>query len=764
MRTPLSVLAAAMAAVLLSFSRLPGQSFRRGGAEFNAMRKVTVPADKSYSVVVTQFFHHGEISPDGRNVAVATRNQKLVPVRVLQLGPGDYCRLAFQTDSGQKSYEVFYGGEPPAEDALPPWTNRDGLLLETRRYRDCNLNSLDSVRNAFNASPRIGSDYVDNVQHSHNPFSQKPGPFLSRYSGQLRIGSGGTYGFLVSSQDCGFLLIDDKVVQSAPGRHGPLRRATRGTRKDVQLSAGSHKFEFYHAASGPEAMMVAAWEVSPTDPKPKPAAIPSESFRTASVGQVAAGAVTTRASKLSPDFLVSIAGDVPLPDNDAPLIGVRFMDYSPRALTLKAKILWDFGDGQTSEAPNPVHVYLRPGVYPVKLTVKRSPKTSEIVNRVSIDRPTLTAKDKLHTLDEYLPVLATYEPRTLDAAALRQLVLAYVWKVETLLAAEPADAAAGEQEGESQPQPPKDPAAVRAEAEAKKAEALKYVTAAVTAGKVAFLEQSAATGDDELHKLVRLIGPMARDQLGDSYLAGLIWHNASRKITRNELKAECEIEAADVAVNDLVNTKAAKSLLEAATAHFGNGRMGAVAGRLQRVWGDYHALTGDGEAARKAYTEADAILGTTRSHIERTAWQGAHSRSAEQYLKTGELDRAIIEIRTWQEEFPAEKIDGYLNLMLARYWAGREKYAEAVAQAEQLLTVNADSPYIDQLLLLAADCEVKRGRVDRALATLHQLLKEYPGSPLVPVVRANIAKLESGEVEEPKKRPGRSGPASTDNN
>lgn len=189
-----------------------------------------------------------------------------------------------------------------------------------------------------------------------------------------------------------------------------------------------------------------------------------------------------------------------------------------------------------------------------------------------------------------------------------------------------------------------------------------------------------------------------------------------------------------------------------------------MASRLQRVWGDYHALTGDGEAARKAYNEAEAILGTTRSHTERTAWQGAHSRSAEQYLKTGELDRAIVEIRAWQEEFPAEKIDGYLNLMLARYWAGREKYAEAVAQAEQLLTVNADSPYIDQLLLLAADCEVKRGRVDRALATLHQLLKEYPGSPLVPVVRANIAKLESGEVEAPKKRPGPSGPGSTDNN
>ena len=740
-----TVLLAAAVAVLSPQTGLRAQSFRRGGTEFNALRTVSIPPGEIKPVMVTEFFHHGQISPDCKNVIVMARNQKMAPCRVLQLGPGDFCRLAFQTLQGQTTYEVYYGGEPPEKGTVPAWTNRDGLLLETRRYKQCNLNQLDSVRKAFESSERIGSDYVENVQHSHNPFSLRPEPFLSHYSGQLHVGAAGKYGFLTSSRDCSFLLIDGKEVISAPGRHGPMHQANRGSRKDIQLQAGAHRFDYYHAASGPEAIMVAAWEVNASDPKPKPVAIPTEAFRTGSIGRVQAGPVQVRDMKMAPDFLVAIAGDVPLPDNDQPLVGVRFKDVGAKALTMGGKARWDFGDGQTGTDANPVHVYLRPGVYPVKLTVKRSPKTSEIVNRVSIDRPTLTAKDKLHTLDEYLPVLATYEPRTLDAAALRQLVLAYVWKVELLLAAEPADATAGEQEGESQPQPPKDPAALQAEAEAKKAEALKYVTAAVTAGKVAFLEESAANGDDELHKLVRLIGPMARDQLGDSYLAGLIWHNASRRITRNEIKAECEIEAADVAVNDLVNAKAGKSLLEAATAHFGKGRMGAVASRLQRVWGDYHALTGDGEAARKAYNEAEAILGTTRSHIERTAWQGAHSRSAEQYLKTGELDRAIIEIRVWQEEFPAEKVDGYLNLMLARYWAGREKYAEAVAQAEQLLTVNAESPYIDQLLLLAADCEVKRGRVDRALATLHQLLKEYPGSPLVPAVRANIAKLESEE-------------------
>ena len=144
------------------------------------------------------------------------------------------------------------------------------------------------------------------------------------------------------------------------------------------------------------------------------------------------------------------------------------------------------------------------------------------------------------------------------------------------------------------------------------------------------------------------------------------------------------------------------------------------------------------------------MLASPRTHIERTAWQGAHSRSTEEFLKRGELDRAAKQLRAWQDEFPAEKIDGYLSLMLARYWAERKQYAPAVALAEAQLAVNPESPHVDQLLLLAADCEVKRGEVDRALAFLNQLLKDYPGSPLVPVVRENIAQLEAGGVPAPK--------------
>jgi tetratricopeptide (TPR) repeat protein len=162
------------------------------------------------------------------------------------------------------------------------------------------------------------------------------------------------------------------------------------------------------------------------------------------------------------------------------------------------------------------------------------------------------------------------------------------------------------------------------------------------------------------------------------------------------------------------------------------------------VWGDFYAATGDGRAARRAYQEAERLAVRSKTYAERTARRGAHGRSTEEFLREGQFDRAIAQIRTWQDEYPADKLDGYLTLLYARYWRGRKMYAQAIGQADQLQAVNQESPYIDQLLYLAADCELKRGRRDRCLATLHSLLKDHPGSPLVPKVKQAIAQLEGG--------------------
>jgi predicted negative regulator of RcsB-dependent stress response len=750
----------AASVVFFACGNLPGQSFRHAGTEFEALRPVSIPAGQTRPIMVTEFLHHGQISPDGKNVVVVAKNNELAPLRVLQLGPGDFCRLAFETLPRETNYEILYGGQAPSKDAVSAWTNPDGLLLDTRRFKQCDLNRFESVREAFDAAEPIGADYVDQVGHSCNPLTLGDEPFLSRYTGQLHVAAPMTAMFWTSSQDCSFLRIDGKTVVESPGRHGPLYQAQPGMGRTVELSTGTHKFEYYHAAAGPEAMMVAAWAVAPRGDKPQPTAIPPEAFRAGSIGRVAAGTVTTRAAKLTPDFQFAIVGDVPLPDNPIPLVGVAFKDASAQGLTMKAKVLWDFGDGQTSEDLNPGHVYLHPGVYRVTLSVKHSGRDVETTNRIAIDRPRRTpgGKEKTHSLDDYLPTLEKYDPARLDAVALGQLVAAHQWKSENVLQAK-ADEDKKKQDAAEQPEeenkdsgkkPRRRPTSEekRAEAKAKEeldaveGEARRHLVAAVEAGKAAFAKASAAKGDEDLFKLAQRVGPMARVALGDAPLAMEIWTGAAGKIADARLQAECQARAADVAVSDLLDAARAKPLLDAAAATLGKDKPGAAASELERVWGDYHALRGDGKAARAAYLEAQRLLDARQSQNERTAWQGAHSRSTEEFLMSGQWARALEELQAWQREFPAEKIDGYLTLLYARYWAGRKKHDQAISLAEQLIAVNPASPYADQLLMLSAECETQRGRTDRAAATLNSLLKDYPGSPLVPAAKEKLEALK----------------------
>ena len=117
-----------------------------------------------------------------------------------------------------------------------------------------------------------------------NPFWPNPEPFLSEYHGTLRISRAGTYRFFTSSQDCSFLLIDGKVVVAAPGWHGPVHDSR--IKGEVNLSAGTHDFQYLHAAAGGDACMVAAWQ-PPGASKPEP--IPPEAFGAEAIARLSRG-------------------------------------------------------------------------------------------------------------------------------------------------------------------------------------------------------------------------------------------------------------------------------------------------------------------------------------------------------------------------------------------------------------------------------------------------------------------------------------------
>jgi tetratricopeptide (TPR) repeat protein len=664
-------------------------------------RAVQLPTGSAHpAIVVTEFSTQGELHPDGRNLAVSCNNQ-VVPWKVLQVGPGDFCRVAFQTVRAGKSYKVSYGGSP-VEDKPPAWTAEAGLLLETHRWKACDLHKASSVQEALAGSERVGSDYVPTVSHRFNPFNPDPAPFLSLYRGTLRIDTAGTYLFFTSSQDCSFLLIDGKQVVAAPGGHGPVGEAR--IKGELNLSAGPHSFEYYHAAAGPDACMVAAWQ-PPRSPAPE--LIPARFFAAGEVAHLTASAARHPAKGLLPEYSFEIVGEVPLPDVPDPLIRVQFKTSRAAA----GKPHWEFGDGQTSDLVEPTHIYLHPGLFTVKLINQVGMNPVETSNRVLIHRPVLVSEEKNgpDKLRDYMAIVERYDSTLLPPHALLQTVRAY--------------------------------------------EQLGQTTKAARLGKTCLLSDRTQQEQASVYILVKLVGPLLRDQLDDPAGAREAWQAAAKALRREEWKADCELEAADICLADLDLRNDAKVFLEAAAGRLAMANESAQVARLHRLWGDFHARAGDRKAARAAYARAFSARGARGTTIEQNAWRGAASRSTEAFLRQKELDRALEELRRWQDLFPTDKNEGHLSLLQAQYYVARGKFQQILPLADDLVAVNPDSPYADRLVYLAAESAEKLGRLDRARAGYQGLVTDYPGSPLVASARQKLSQLQSGKAPEVKPLP-----------
>lgn len=744
-------------------------SYDVGGGSYRAMREIDGPTGKQ--VIVTQFLHQGLISlatkgqdprevNAGKTVLVTTKGKKPVPFKILQLGPGDYCRIAIQTDGKNGSFIVYYG-LPPGRQAnagvnIPNWTVDAGLLFETRKVDQFfDMDNLDSLKKAFEKSSPIGADYVPAVHHGFNPLTFRREPFMSRYTGMLDVKEAGRYALVTSSHHCSFVVIDGKVVASHPGRHHRSWDAKPELVKQISLSAGKHPFEYWHATGDSEASMLLVWELNGGDKPKKLSLIPAEAFHADAIGRAQTGAVNLADQPGTPDFEYRIIGSVPLPDNEQHLIAVQFRNKSvgPAA---RGNVTWNFGDGLSSDENSPGHIFFKPGIYSVELVSETASQKLSSVNRIEIDQPLMPPEDKskLPTLDQYLKILETYDASKLEPDMLLQLIEAYQAKIDSVLNPSEqelemmmqADSQVETEEGKPEERanrrsrPKRQSAAQQAKVNE---EVTKYRRLIAETVRTALVDNPNFKGDS-VYKLALSAGNIARDYLDDWKLAGQIYVAAAKKLTFDDHAAECYALAADVSL-DMLNKNAAKGFLESAAKKISKTGVSQSISTFHRVQGEYLADMGKGDEARQSLAKAAAATGTRFMHSEQVALQGSASRSAEKFLQEKNYDRAIESLRTWQTEYPSAVYDGFITLLMSKYWLGKEKYAQAAALADRQITLNPDSSYIDELLLTAAEAQEKADKKDAAKAYLHSLIKNYPGSPFVPEAKERLQKLDQAE-------------------
>ena len=709
-------------------------------AGWKARRTVTFPPrdpkqpemrglDCCYVVFPTGEF----LQPDGRDLRVFISG-KAAPFKVVDIGFGGVVRLVAGIPStslgagpaGADRMTIYYGN-PAAPKLDSDWEPQRGLWLETRRYKGGECNTLRGIQAAWaKSTERLGAGLAEKIFQGFNPYGPSDS-FLSFYAGWLYVPKDVRITFAVLADDMGYLLVEDKLV-AAKSEGGPMPGHRQFHGDPMLLQAGIHPIKMYHAQFGGQTAAGAAWWM-PGMPKGEKylhfQIIPETAYAPVRYGRLFDYEV--RGQPIAPDFQANNEGNEVLDDSRL-LVRFTFREMSrPADQALKCQPFWEFGDGTSTEARDPSHVYLTPGDYTVSLTLRRGDKAyverQKIRAGPSYERG---VTGEAGGLAVYYPILKDYQ---FDKMSTPDLVTA-ARIVEVL-------------------------------------EKPDEIVAVCTA-----LYSRADTLDDAT--LVRhclLLGRPLRDREGKAEEAIRVFQRAEERTKDIHAKARLANEIGDVYfyfLNDL--PKADKEYTKTLTAYV---RAADDQVRLAQIrLGDVYRAKGDAEAARKAYERAADMPIAGRSEMTAAARRGSFAHDAEDYTRRKLFKEAHAELDEWDWEFPTDKLDGYSSLLRARLALAEARKAEAdeaipdkkeeaarlaksktdeaIKQAKELIRVNKNSEYADDLLLFLTDLCLAKGRPDDALESASTLLKDYPASELQEAahLRRAAIHLQQGKNDE----------------
>ena len=641
--------------------------------------KATVPegVEADEPVGVAQFLTHGHLKQDGSDIRVIAKGKE-VPSRVLQVGPGDQVRIAFQLRVNVEAYQVYYGN-PDAKPAEYDWRIVSGLLMTVKKYRGGQFNNLRQALDTWNRSKEVlGADFVPKIYFGHNPFGPT-GSFMSHYVGWLRAEKPGRYEFATTSSNGSFLLIDGKEVVSWPGWHGPTWTARHHA--SVDLKAGRYKLEYYHIHPSGDGRAVAAWK---PPGEPRPVVIPAQAFLP--VARAVVQPAQTYRRPATPDFDFKRYEAFLEPDRSTFLYRYSFRDLTQGIDRRYYRPMWDFGDGISANVWMPNHVYLTDGTYTVTYQLKGVRGSYTTRERIVVERDWArqTSSNNVEKLEQYYPVVKTYDFAKMSA--------------ENMSAA------------------------------CEMFERLEKYDDLVRVGRLLLFEAK-DVGDEILFKETERLGRVYLNR-PDATSAVAVYRNGEKRVGSVDRKARLAARAASVSLEQLFDLERARDICSRVLEDY---RAAKPEARRRALMGlaEVALLSGDAKETRRRLEQADAIPVTKSDRGGAAVRVGSLSRAVEHYIRQGEFAAARELLDTWEWEYPLDRLVGYSTLLRAKLHVQQEEYLRAVRLLTSLVKVNPKSNYAAEALMSAGACYLKLGDKEKARDTYKQVLSEYPESPLV---------------------------------
>jgi len=201
----------------------------------------------------------GATSPNMGDVVLTDAKGAPMPLAKISRMEAHKLLLLAQTLTKGQEYFVYYGGNRQRRDTK--WSPKVSLLMETRRMPSgTKMDTYSDLESAWkNAKDSDGAGFVGTISQGENPFGDSNN-FLSHYTGLLRLPDKKATLYTISS-DASFVLANDKLVVSWPGKHAPHVNANTVQKGTASAPEGTVKIDYYHAKeSAPPVTMVLGWE------------------------------------------------------------------------------------------------------------------------------------------------------------------------------------------------------------------------------------------------------------------------------------------------------------------------------------------------------------------------------------------------------------------------------------------------------------------------------------------------------------------------
>ncbi|MFW6162264.1 MAG: tetratricopeptide repeat protein [Planctomycetota bacterium] len=654
-------------------------------------RTVSIPAPKKDAPTLpgldccyVEFPTATYLAPGGRDLRVTVAGEE-APFKVMDIRRDGLVRLAAPVPAGAKQMRVYYGN-PKARAVDRSWSPERGVWLETRRFAGGNPKTLSGIRAAWAKAERDGRGPVAQIFHGLNPYGPSDN-YLSLYTGWLLVPKDTTVRFSVIADDVAHLLVDNRPV-AAKTKPGRMPRRKRFAGEPVALEQGAHVIQMYHyEASGRQAAGAAWWMPGMKRGKKHLhyKVIPASAYAPLRYGKLTSYEV--QGQPVGADFKYVNAGDVLVANDRAQMVvRIEFRDTSrPANRALQCQPRWEFGDGTTSEARDPNHVYLKPGDYKVTLSLRRGGQAYQVTQTVIVGPGwQRTSRRQWDKLAQYYPLIEDYQWAEMPSDHL--VVAARIFE---------------------------------------KLEKPEQIIAVCQA----LFERQSQLDDATFVHHATLLARHLREVEGKATEALAVLTAAQRRAKDPKTQARLTNQKGDIYFYYLEDLE--KALAQYTRTLKVYGEADATQARLAQIRiGDVYRSRGDAKAARAAYERAAAMPVADRSEAVESARRGSFSRSVEDYTRRKLFDEAHEALDSWAWEFPADRLVGFMSLLRARLALAEGKPEEAAKQADQLLGVNPDSEYADDLLLFLCDLHLRQNRPAKAHEAASRLLDEYPASDL----------------------------------